>query len=220
MLKAIAVDDEPLALEVIRLHAEKIHFINLQASFVDAIAALEYLNKNDVDLLFLDVRMPDISGIELYDGVEKKPLLIFTTAYPEHAVTGFELEAVDYLLKPFSYPRFLRACDKAFNIWQKNNDEDRCIFIKDGFEIVKIKLDEVLYLEAAGNYVKYVMSDGVVMARSTIKEALKQLQTGRFVQVHRSYIVNKDHLERMERRHVHVSGRLVPVGKSFWDELL
>lgn len=215
MLKAIAVDDEPVALEVIRMHVAQVHFMDLQASFVDALEALDYLDKNEVDVIFLDIRMPDISGIDFYNRLEKKPLLILTTAYPEHAITGFELEAVDYLLKPFAFARFLKACEKAYDIWQKDKDEADHIFIKDGFKIVKIKLEEVLFLEAAGNYVKFVMKDSVVMARSTIKDALKLLPTNRFVQVHRSYIVNKQHLDRIERHQINVSGNLVPVGSSF-----
>ena len=112
-MKAIAVDDEPFALEVVKSHASKVPFLELKACFTDAFKALEYLQKEPVDLLFLDIKMPDISGIDFFNSLSKKPLLIFTTAYSEHAVTSFEMDAVDYLLKPIRFPRFLSAVQKV-----------------------------------------------------------------------------------------------------------
>src|ERR1700749_808601 len=113
MLTAIAIDDEPLALEVVRSHAGKVPYLNLQASFTNAFEAIVHLQQQPVDLLFLDIKMPDITGIELFNSLGKKPMVVFTTAYSEHAVESFELDAVDYLLKPFSFVRFLKACNKA-----------------------------------------------------------------------------------------------------------
>jgi len=115
MMKAIAIDDEPIALSVIESHASKVPFIHLAATFTDAFEGMEYLQKENVDLLFLDIKMPDISGIEFLNSLRNKPLVIFTTAYSEHAVTSFELDAVDYLLKPFSLARFLKGCNKALS---------------------------------------------------------------------------------------------------------
>jgi len=120
-MKAIAVDDEPMALEVVRSHASKVPFLELKAEFTDAFQALEYLQKENIDLIFLDIKMPDISGIEFFNSLSKKPLLIFTTAYSEHAVTSFEMDAIDYLLKPFSLARFLKACNKAFELYNLRN---------------------------------------------------------------------------------------------------
>src|SRR3712207_1435522 len=115
-MKAIAIDDEPIALDIIRSHASKVPFLDLRAEFTDAFKALEYLQKENVDLIFLDIKMPDISGIDFFNSLSKKPLVIFTTAYTEHAVTSFELDAVDYLLKPFSLARFIKGCNKAFEL--------------------------------------------------------------------------------------------------------
>src|SRR5687768_9068721 len=117
-MKAIAIDDEPMALEVVRSHAAKVPYLELVACFTDAFKALEYLQNEPVDLLLLDIKMPDISGLEFMTSLQKKPMIIFTTAYSEHAVTSFELDAVDYLLKPFSLPRFIKACNKAHELLQ------------------------------------------------------------------------------------------------------
>jgi two-component system, LytTR family, response regulator len=120
-MKAIAIDDEPLALEIIKAHASKVPFLELGATYTDAFKALEYLQRESVDLLFLDIKMPDISGIDFFGSLSRKPLVIFTTAYTEHAVTSFELDAVDYLLKPFSLARFIKGCNKAFELYNFRN---------------------------------------------------------------------------------------------------
>src|SRR5215218_1740943 len=120
-MKAIAVDDEPIALQIIESHAAKVPFLELKASFTDAFKAMDYLQKESIDLVFLDIKMPDISGIDFYQSLNKKPLLIFTTAYSEHAVTSFEMDAVDYLLKPFSLSRFVKACNKAYELYNFRN---------------------------------------------------------------------------------------------------
>src|SRR4028119_225599 len=120
-MKAIAIDDEPIALDIIKSHASKVPFLDLEATFTDAFKALEYLQKESVDLLFLDIKMPDISGIDFFNSLSKKPLVIFTTAYSEHAVASFELDAVDYLLKPFSLARFIKGCNKAYELHNFRN---------------------------------------------------------------------------------------------------
>src|SRR5690606_10279465 len=157
-MKAVAIDDEPIALEIIKSHASKVPSLDLCAVFTDAFAAMEYLQKESIDLIFLDIKMPDISGIEFFNSLRKKPLLIFTTAYSEHAVTSFEMDAIDYLLKPFSLARFIQACNKAFELYNfRNATETRDhVYLKTGYEQVKVMYDEILYLEATGNYVRYV----------------------------------------------------------------
>src|SRR5688572_16592133 len=121
-MKAIAIDDEPLALQIVRSHASKVPYLELKAEFTDAFKAMEYLQKESIDLIFLDIKMPDISGIDFFASLSKKPLVIFTTAYSEHAVTSFELDAVDYLLKPFSFARFIKGCNKAFELFNARNN--------------------------------------------------------------------------------------------------
>src|SRR5688500_13754744 len=123
-MKAIAIDDEPIALDIIRSHASKVPFIDLKATFTDAFKALEYLQKESVDIIFLDIKMPDISGIDFFNSLTKKPLVIFTTAYTEHAVTSYELDAVDYLLKPFSLARFIKGCNMAYELYNFRNSAD------------------------------------------------------------------------------------------------
>ncbi|HVF97534.1 MAG TPA: response regulator, partial [Flavisolibacter sp.] len=168
-MKAIAVDDEPIALEIIRTHAAKVPFLELKAVFTNAFLALEYLQKEAVDLIFLDIKMPDISGIEFFNSLPKKPLLIFTTAYTEHAVTSFEMDAVDYLLKPFSLSRFIKGCNKAFELYNYRNAAETTdhLYVKTGYEQLKVFYDDILYLEASGNYVTFVLKDKTILSRST-----------------------------------------------------
>src|SRR5690349_23863965 len=153
-MKAIAVDDEPIALEVVISLTQKVPFVELKASFTNAFDALQYLQKEEIDLIFLDIKMPDISGIEFLQTLRKKPLVIFTTAYTEHAVTSFELDAVDYLLKPFSLARFIKGCNKAYELYKVRNagNETDHLYVKTGYEQVKILYEDIQYVEAAGNY--------------------------------------------------------------------
>ncbi|MDT3404123.1 LytR/AlgR family response regulator transcription factor [Mucilaginibacter terrae] len=222
MINAIAIDDEPFALEVIRSHAAKVPFMELKACFTNAFEAIAYLAQNPVDLLFLDIKMPDISGIELVESLQQKPLVIFTTAYAEHAVQSYELNAVDYLLKPFSLARFLKACHKANDVLQLRQGKKQPvnnIFVKSGYESVRVNFEDILFLEAAGNYVTFVLADDKrVMSRLTISEALDMLPTEQFARVHRSFIVNKHKIDRMERHQVHIGGNVVPVSGNISTE--
>ncbi|MES2274600.1 MAG: LytTR family DNA-binding domain-containing protein [Bacteroidota bacterium] len=220
MIKAIAVDDEPLALEVIRAHAARVPFMQVLAYFTNAFEAIDYMAQNPVDLLFLDIKMPDISGLELAEGLQHKPLIIFTTAYAEHAVTSYELNAIDYLLKPFSFPRFLKACHKAHEqlLLKQGNKGSAAdsIFIKSGYEQIKIGFDQLLYLEGGGNYMSFIMADGrKILSRLTMADAIALLSAHIFVRVHRSYIVNKNKIDRIERHQLHIAGQVVPVGSAF-----
>ncbi|WP_439882136.1 LytR/AlgR family response regulator transcription factor [Pontibacter sp. MBLB2868] len=221
-MKAIAVDDEPLALEVVRNLASKVPYLDLVANFTDAFQALEYLQKEPVDLIFLDIKMPDITGLEFVTSLQKKPLVIFTTAYSEHAVTSFELDAIDYLLKPFSLARFVKACNKAQELYLLRSGVDTTkeyVFLKTGYEQVKVHFDEVLYLEAAGNYVTFVLEDKKLLTRMTITEAGDLLPENKFVRVHRSYVVAKDKIDKIERHQVCIKGNEVPVGASYMQLL-
>lgn len=220
MINAIAIDDEPLALEVIRAHAARVPFLRLMACFTDAFKAMEYLAAQPVDLLFLDIKMPDITGIELMESLQPKPQVIFTTAYAEHAVKSYELNAADYLLKPFAYTRFLTACHKVNEVLQ-NRSHTRgqsagSVFVRSGYETVKIVFDELLYLESAGNYITFALANGAkVESRLTISEALALLPPTDFVRVHRSFIVNRHKVERIERHRLHIGGHFVPVGGAY-----
>lgn len=221
-MRAIAIDDEPMALEVIRSHAGKVPYLELVACFTDAFKALEYLQNEPVDLLFLDIKMPDISGLEFVTSLQKKPMVIFTTAYSEHAVTSFELDAIDYLLKPFSLPRFIKACNKAQELLQLRGTTAPAkdyLFLKTGYEQVKVYYNEVLYLEAAGNYVTFVLENKKLLTRMTINELTDLLPANQFIRVHRSYIVAKDKIDKIERHQVSIKGCDVPVGASYLQQL-
>lgn len=220
-MTSIAIDDEPVALEVIRAHAAKVPFVELKAEFTDAFKALDYLQKNQIDLLFLDIKMPDISGLEFLRSLNKKPLVIFTTAYSEHAVTSFELDAVDYLLKPFSLARFLKACTKANELYQfRNNQQSQdYIFIKTGYEQVKVRFDDIYYIEAEGNYVNVVSKNGKYLTRMTFTEMEAMLPSNKFVRLHRSYIVSLAAIDKIERHQVLINGQLIPVGESYSQNL-
>ncbi|MCP2045354.1 LytTR family DNA-binding domain-containing protein [Pontibacter sp. HSC-36F09] len=221
-MRAIAIDDEPMALEVVRAHAAKVPYLELVGCFTDAFKALEFLQNEPVDLLFLDIKMPDISGLEFVTSLPKKPMVIFTTAYSEHAVTSFELDAVDYLLKPFSLPRFVKACNKAQELLQLRGSTAPVkdyLFLKTGYEQVKVHYDEILYLEAAGNYVTFVLEGKKLLSRMTIQELSEQLPADSFVRVHRSYIVAKKHIDKIERHQVCIKGNEVPVGASYMQQL-
>jgi two-component system LytT family response regulator len=223
MITAIAIDDEPFALEVIRAHGSKVPFLNLAACFTNAFEALAYLAQHQVDLLFLDIKMPDISGLELMESLQPKPLVIFTTAYAEHAVQSYELNAVDYLLKPFAFARFLKACHKVNELLQNrlgHNLPADSIFVRSGYETVRINFNEILYLESGGNYIAFVLTDDRrIMSRLTISEALETLPDTQFARVHRSYIVNKQKINRIERHQLHLEGVCVPVSSAYATEL-
>lgn len=220
-MKAIAIDDEPLALEIVSSHASKVPFLELKGCFTDAFKALDYLQRENIDLLFLDIKMPDISGIEFFNSLSKKPLLIFTTAYSEHAVTSFEMDAVDYLLKPFSLSRFIKACNKAYelhNFRQRAETSDH-LFLKTGYEQLKVMYDDINYLEATGNYVTFVLKDKKVLSRSTLAESVSLLPAGKFVRVHRSYIVAIDKIDKVEKHQVTVGKVEIPVSEAYLLEL-
>ena len=221
-MKAIAIDDEPIALDIIRNHADKVPFLDLKATFTDAFKALEYLQKEPVDLIFLDIKMPDISGIEFFNTLSKKPLVVFTTAYSEHAVTSFELDAVDYLLKPFSLARFLKGCNKAFELYNFRNsgEESDHVFLKTGFEQVKVLFDEILYLEAGGNYVTFVLKDRNVLSRSTLNEAINLLPPQKFIRVHRSFVVSAPKIDKIERHQVTLGDVRIPVSEAYSQNLV
>lgn len=221
-MKAIAVDDEKLALDIVSAHAARVPFLELKATFTNAFQALEYLQKETVDLLFLDIKMPDISGIDFFQSLSRKPLLIYTTAYAEHAAASFELDAVDYLLKPFSLARFMKGCNKAYELFRFRNGSELAsthVFIKTGYEQVKVALQDIRYLESSGNYVTYVVGGKQLLSRSNMAEALAALPAGRFLRVHRSFAVAIDQIEKVERGQVTVGGRVIPVSDGYAADL-
>jgi DNA-binding LytR/AlgR family response regulator len=218
-MKAIAIDDEPLALEIIKAHAKKVPYLELTHTFSNALQAFAWLQQNETDLLFLDIKMPDVSGLEFYGSLHRKPLVIFTTAYAEHAVSGFELDALDYLMKPISLTRFLKACNKALELYNYRNGSDTknnpYLIVKSGTEQIKISYDEILYLEATGNYVTFVLNNRKILSRSTFAETIQSLPEDTFIRIHRSYVVNLKKVERADKTQVFLHGQGLPLSEAF-----
>ncbi|MFD2521556.1 LytR/AlgR family response regulator transcription factor [Emticicia soli] len=220
-LTAIAIDDEPRALEVVEIHAARVPFLDLKATFTDAFEAIPYLQQNKIDLLFLDIKMPDISGIEFINILQKVPMVVFTTAYSEYAVKGFELDAIDYLLKPFSLARFTKACNKALEISQLSKESaPDYIFLKTGYEEEKVFFDDILYIEAEGNYMSFILKNKKLLSRQSISETLNILPSSQFVRIHRSYIVAINKIQKITRQAVWIAGKEISVGASYEEKLL
>jgi len=225
MLKAIAIDDEPIALEVIKSLATEIGVITIIETFTNPFKAIGYLQQNQVDLLFLDINMPGISGIDLLKTISSPPMAIFTTAYSEHAVQSFELDVIDYLLKPFSLPRFLKACNKAHEQYEMRKNKEhqvagsQPIFLKSGYEEVRINPADIVYAESAGNYVNFILTNGKLTSRLTMADAAELLPAPAFLRIHRSFIVATKHISKADRKTVWMGKTELPVGTAYSPEL-
>lgn len=221
MLKAIVVDDEPMAHEVMKGLTDKVTFVEIAGYYTNAFDALAFLNNNTVDLIFLDIKMPGMSGIELLRTLPQPPMVIFTTGYSDHAVESFELDAIDYLLKPFSLVRFLKACNKAYEQFAlrikqyQSAETPQSIFIKSGYEQVKINIDEIIYAEGSGNYVQFVLDNRKIASRLTMMEAAALLTEKDFIRIHRSFIISKKHLTKTDKRSVWVNQTELPIGPAY-----
>jgi len=218
---AIAIDDEPIALDVVKSHATKVPFIELKATFTNAFDALIYLQQNKTDLIFLDIKMPDISGIDFLNSLNNAPMVVFTTAYSEHAVKSFELDAIDYLLKPFSLSRFLKACNKAQELYTLRSKPDQgeemtSIFIKDGYEQIKVQLNDILFIEAAGNYTKiFLEGDRSLSTRVTIGDMQLMLPAKKFIRTHRAFIVARGKVSKFDRVQINITYHTIPIGPTY-----
>ncbi len=220
---AIAIDDEPIALDIVKSHAAKVPFVTLAETFTNAFDAISYLQQHKVNLIFLDIKMPDINGIDFLNSLSNPPMVIFTTAYSEHAVRSFELNAIDYLLKPFSLPRFLKACNKAlelFNLRNNSNNEaadlQTAIFIKDGYEQIKVLLDDILYIEASGNYTRlYLENAKLLSTRVPLNEMLLLLPPKKFIRTHRAFIVSRDKITKYDRTQIWIKELIIPIGNTY-----
>jgi DNA-binding LytR/AlgR family response regulator len=218
MLRTIALDDEPMALQIIQQHCRTIPFVKLEATLTNPNEAVSWLSKGNTDLLFLDIQMPDISGLELLQNLYPRPLTVFTTAYSEHAVQGFELDAIDYLLKPFSAERFLKACQKAKELFDLRNSispAEKFIFIKTGSEQVRVAIEDILFIQSAGNYVSFMLKDGKLLSRLTMAETEALLPAPDFIRVHRSYIVSRRHINKFDKNKVYCNEITIPVTPSY-----
>ena len=222
-MTCIAIDDEPKALEVIERYCQKIGLVSLKATFREPLKAIEFLNREKIDLVFLDINMPDISGIQLLQTLSPRPLIIFTTAYSEYAVESYELNALDYLLKPITFQRFLMAINKAAVALSLKNtsgpDEDAAIFIKSGPQTHRVKVSEILYLEKDGNYITVHLKDGKILIRENMSDIFDLLPAAEFIRIHKSYVVNIRHISMIEVYQLIVNGEKIPIGSTYRDSL-
>ncbi len=228
----IIVDDEYLARKLLQDYVSKVESLQLVATCSNAIEAMNALNDYQVDIMFLDIQMPDLTGLELVGSLEQKPATIFTTAYSEYAVDAFNLSVVDYLLKPFDFPRFIQAINKAIGTEQpkvashrktaadtisKSND---FITVKADYKLYKINYDDLLFIEGQHEYVTFHTTQRRITALFALKDLEEILPKDKFIRVHKSYIVSFKHILDLDKSDVTVAGNKVPVGASYRDVLL
>lgn len=222
-LKCIAIDDEPLALELMKTYIAKFPSLSLLQVFEDAISGAEYLRNNPVDLLFIDINMPDITGIDLVRALENKPMVIFTTAYKNFAFEGFELEAIDYLLKPIDIARFAKAVEKAADYHRyKNatngNGEDENLYVYSEYKMVKINHKDIEYIESMEDYIKiHLQFDKTILTLMPLKKVLEKLPDDKFRRIHRRYIVPVNKIISIQNRKVKLPTVELPVSDSYAD---
>jgi len=225
-IKCIAIDDEPLALKQIAGYIQKIPFLELVAACSSAFDAMEVLDSQLVDLMFVDINMPDLNGLEFVKSLEQKPLVIFTTAYSEYAIEGFKVDAIDYLLKPFYFSEFSRSVQKArrqLGLIQNSKEEidsnNDFLFIKSEYKLVRINFNDILYIEGMKEYVRiHLAGQKPVMSLLSMKSLEEQLPNNRFMRVHRSYIVNLDRITVVERFRIVFDKVHIPVSENYKEK--
>ncbi len=226
MIHCIAIDDEPLALQLINEYCGKISFLQLDKVFTNTDEANVWLQQNKIDLLFLDIQMPDVNGLQFYKSLIEKPPVVFTTAYRDFAVEGFNVDAVDYLLKPFEYDRFLKSVYKANEYIEFLSSQElqlNSIFIKVNYEIRKVNLKDIDLIEALDDYIKLYLKPTPLLTLMTLKSIQEKLPARDFVRVHRSFIVPLNKVEKFSKTKLMVAGKEIPVGSSYsnvYDQLL
>ncbi len=239
MIRTIIVDDEPLALDVLETYIEQVPELELVGRCANALEANKILSEEEIDLMFLDIQMPQLTGIDFLKSLVRPPLVVFTTAYPNYAIEGFELDALDYLLKPISMERFLKAVNRAADMLKLRQIEDSpqspsepaslethddFIFVKADKKLVRVNYDDVLYIEGLKDYVIIRMEKGRVITLQTMKSLEDKLPKQRFQRIHRSYIVNLDKIQALIGNMVEIveKGQVkhLPVGKNYREELL
>ena len=231
-VKCLIVDDEPMARDVVRRYIEQIPSFHVAGEFGNAIDATLFLQKNIVDIIFLDIRMPQLSGTDFVRSLRSIPKIIFTTAHKEYAHEGFELDVVDYLLKPIRFDRFLRAVNKAFP--QRSEEKNAAgngtnhdmkfaspfIYLKVDRKMVKVMLDDILYIESDKDYVKVFTTGSTIITRQTISSIEAMLSESKFFRIHRSYIVSLDKVKSFSNEIVEVGNKELPIGKLYRNSFL
>jgi DNA-binding LytR/AlgR family response regulator len=226
-LTCIAIDDEPLALEIISAYIEKVPFLKLLKTFDNAIDSIDFIKKNKVDLMFLDIEMESLTGIQLIHALKDRPEVIFTTAYDSYAVEGFELDAADYLLKPISFERFVKSVDKVYNkfispkpktgtpVQSSRSSSGNFIFVKTENRLQKVAFNDILYIEGQGDYLKIVTTTARIMTLQNFKKFEATLPPENFIRVHKSYLVALNKIESISRNRIKIGNTLIPVSDSY-----
>ncbi|MBV6646002.1 MAG: response regulator transcription factor [Cyclobacteriaceae bacterium] len=218
--KCIIIDDEPLAIEVIESYVERFDYLSLLKTFTNPVKAFEFLGKNPVDLIFMDIQMPQLTGLDLVKSLINKPKIIFTTAYRDYALEGFELEVTDYLLKPISFDRFVKAITKATSEDAEQATSGKYLFLKVDKKMVKVELEKIRYLESQRDYVKFVTDEKSFCTHMSITEAEHVLPSTQFFRVHRSFIVPKNRIDAYNSSEIEIGSDHIPVGRNYRPEVL
>ena len=223
MIKYLIIDDEYIAHDIIKEYADMVPNMELAKHCYDALEALDYLNRQSVDLIFLDLNMPKLKGFDFLRTLSKPPKVIVTTAYQEHALEGYELSVVDYLLKPFSFARFLTAVNKVLDAAPptpiitptSTTEKEPSIFLRSNKKHIQVNLSTILYLEGAGNYTKVITTDETIPVREKISDLLLSLPSPDFLQVHKSFVVATAHIHSIEGNRITIADYLIPIGKYY-----
>ncbi|HEX6179689.1 MAG TPA: LytTR family DNA-binding domain-containing protein [Chitinophagaceae bacterium] len=224
MYKCLVIEDEPLAQQVLKKYIADHPMLQLVAVSNDALEAQQVLSSEKISILFLDINLPKLSGINFLRSLPDPPAVIFTTAYPEYAVEGFDLNAIDFLMKPFSFERFLKAVHKAIDKLKQPGvqappEASRYILLKADKKVFRLNSDEILYCEAVDDYVRVITQEEQYLAHYTLKKLMEELPTGLFIRVHKSYIIAKDKIRFFEGNYVKVGNKDIPIGASYRDEI-
>jgi len=226
-LKTIAIDDEPLAIALLVDYISKTPFLDLAGTFDNPLDAIDFLHHETVDLIFIDIQMPDLTGTEFVRTLETAPKVIFTTAYSQYAIEGFKLNATDYLLKPFSYEEFLKAAQKAYKIAELENNaattveaNNQFLFLKSEYKIRRINFNDILYIEGLKDYIKvYARTDAKpIMSLNSLRALEQKLPEEKFMRVHRSFIVNLEQIDTIERSRIVFGKEYIPVSDQYKDK--
>jgi len=228
-LKCIAIDDEPLALDIIEDYVSKVEFLELEAKTTSAIEALKIIKSKSIDLVFLDIQMPELSGFEILESLDDKPLIIFTSAYDDYAVDSYNYNAIDYLLKPFSFARFLKSVEKAQKLFISNQSEQeiigkkekvKYIFVNVDGNIIKLFLNDILFIKSLTDYIEIKTSGKKYIVRESLKDVEKTLASNNFIRVHKSYIVSLSKIDLIEGNTIKIHNEEIPIGRSYRNTLL
>ncbi|HZI53367.1 MAG TPA: LytTR family DNA-binding domain-containing protein [Chitinophagaceae bacterium] len=225
-IRCMIIEDEPLAQNVLKKYIDEVPSLGLIAVCSNAMEAQDIVQTKNIQLLFLDINLPKLSGVNFLKTLPDPPLVIFTTAYPEFAVEGFELDAIDYLVKPISFERFLKAINKVLNKKSRqpgnlpeDKNADDFILLKADKKVYKINLEDILYAEATGDYVKVITLEGQYTANITLKKLLEDLPASDFIRVHKSYIISASKIKFFEGNYIKVGQTDIPIGAAFREEI-